>query len=59
MSDTTKTYYLRLSADMSRELRHLAVDTGQTMNTAIVTAIRRHLDAVKASETAATEEPKL
>lgn len=51
MSDTTKTYYLRLPGDLSRELRHLALDSGRTMNTEILEAIQSHLSARKARAT--------
>jgi hypothetical protein len=50
MNDATKTYYLRMAADLSRELRHRCVETGTTMNAEIVKAIRSHLDSTKASD---------
>ena len=37
-------YHLLLSPEMKRELRHLCVEIGTTMNAVIVTALRRHLD---------------
>lgn len=37
-------YYLRLPRALSRELRHLCINTGATMNDVIVQAIRAYLD---------------
>jgi predicted DNA-binding protein len=54
MEDQIKSYYLRLSAEMSRELRHRSVETGRTMNSEIVQAIRLYLDSLKAP---AAEQP--
>ena len=47
MPDLIKSYCLRLSVDMSRELRHHAIEAGVTMNTLIVAAIRAHLNTQK------------
>lgn len=47
MPDLIKSYYLRLTAEMSRELRHHCIEGNTTMNAVIVAAIRRHLDAAR------------
>jgi hypothetical protein len=44
MNDPTTTYYLRLPTPLKRELRHRCVETGETLNTVIITAIRTYLD---------------
>jgi hypothetical protein len=55
MTDPIKSYYLRLTSEMSRELRHRSIESGKTMNAEIITAIRLYLDSMKPSEAQATD----
>lgn len=49
MADLIKSYYLRLPAAMSRELRLHCVASGMTMNAAITVAVRQYLDGANVS----------
>ena len=49
MDDEIKTYYLKLPLRLSRELRHLSIETGKTMNAVMVTALDEFLKAERAS----------
>lgn len=39
----TKTAYVKMPAELSRQVRHAAIEQGTTVNTVIVEAIRRHM----------------
>lgn len=59
MPDPIKTYYLRITVDLSRELRHHCIEADATMNEVIVKAVRRYLEAARQSATERSREGQL
>jgi hypothetical protein len=51
MPELIKTCYLRLPADVSREVRHQCIKSGGTVNALILEAIRRYLETAQTKPT--------